>query len=52
MLKLHKQFGHASANYLENSLKQAGMIISNKIDKINIVVTHCNTCELYKKPVT
>ena len=51
IIKLHKQFGHASSRNLENLLKQAGIPLSNINDIINKVVSHCKMCQQYKKTV-
>ena len=51
IIKLHKQFGHASSRNLENLLKRVGMPLSNISDIINKVVSRCKACKQYKKPV-
>ena len=51
VIKLHKQFGHASSRNLENLLKRAGIPMSNLTDIIDKVVSHCKTCQRYKKPI-
>ena len=49
IVKLHKQFGHASSRNLGNLLKRAGMPLSNVSDIINKVVSHCKAFQQYKK---
>ena len=51
MIKLHKQFGHASSRNLENLLKRAGIPITKLANIIDKVVSHCKTCQQYKKPI-
>ena len=51
IIKLHKQFGHASSKDLENLLKRAAIPLPNINDIIKKVVVHCKTCQQYKKPV-
>ena len=49
LIKLHKQFGHASANNLKSLIKNAGYLndeISNLIDEISL---NCDICKQYKK---
>ena len=50
LLKLHKQFGHASSNNLKSLLKNAGLLtteISKLVDEINL---KCVICKTHKKP--
>ena len=50
ILKLHKQFGHASSNNLKNLLKNAGLLtieISKLVDEIS---KNCVICNTHKKP--
>ena len=50
ILKLHKQFGHASSNNLKNLLKNAGLLtieISKVVDEIS---KNCVICKTHKKP--
>lgn len=50
IIKLHKQFGHASAHNLKKLMANAGMM-DNQTDKlIDNVVGECDTCIKYKKP--
>ena len=51
IVKLHKQFGHASAKNLESLLKRAGITLNNITETINKVVSQCSTCKQYKKPM-
>ena len=51
IIKLHKQFGHASSKNSENLLKRADIPVSNISDIINKVVSHCKTCQQYKKTI-
>ena len=49
LIKLHKQFGHASSNNLKSLIKNAGYLndeISNLIDEISL---NCDICKQYKK---
>ena len=49
IVKLHKQFGHASSRNLGNLLKRAVIPLSNVRDIINKVVSHCKAFQQYKK---
>ena len=51
VIKLQKQFGHAFSRNLENLLKRAGIPLSSINDIINEVISHCKTCQQYKKPL-
>ena len=49
LIKLHKQFGHASSNNLKSLIKNAGHLneeISNLIDEVSL---NCDICKKYKK---
>lgn len=49
LLKLHKQFGHASADRLQRLLKSSG---NNDTDCQNIlqkIVSECEVCQRYRK---
>ena len=48
LFKLRKQFCHAFSRNLENLLKQAGISLSNIIDIINKVVSHCKCANSIK----
>ena len=50
LVKLHKQFGHASPNNLKNLLQTAGLF-STEISKLIIeVCDNCVVCKTHKKP--
>ena len=49
LIKLHKQFGHASSNNLKSLIKNAGYLndeISNLTDEVSL---NCDICKQYKK---
>ena len=49
VVKLHKQFGHASAENLKKLIRQAGLMDSELNKTIDDVVNSCETCTVYKK---
>ena len=51
MIKLHKQFGHASYKRLKSLLKNAGVSDQNTFEKLEQICKECNTCLLFKKPL-
>ena len=51
IIKLQKQFGLSSSKNLEDVLKRASMPLSTIGDIINKDVSHCKTCQQYKKSV-
>ncbi len=50
LLKLHKQFGHASVEKLQKLLVAAGNNDSECIKILEDIVTHCETCIRHSKP--
>ena len=50
MDKIHKQFGHASAEKLKRLFKNAGKLNSEITSLIDVRVKKCKTCKVYKKP--
>ena len=51
MDKIHKQFGHASAENLKRLFQNAGKLNSAEITSlIDATVKKCKTCKVYKKP--
>ena len=50
LLKLHKQFGHASPNNLRNLLKNAGLFSTETSKLINEVCENGIICKTHKKP--
>lgn len=48
LIKLHKQFGHASADQLSQLLKSAGTSDANTLDMIQRVTEECEVCFLHK----
>lgn len=51
LIKLHKQFGHASADRLSQLLKSAGTSDANTLDVLQRVTEECEVCFLHKTPV-
>ena len=50
LVKLHKQFGHRSFEWLKNLLKDAGVVNSNTFELLHEVCSSCEICLKYKKP--
>ena len=50
MDKIHKQFGHASAENLKRLFKNAWKLNSEITSLIDATVEKCKTCKVYKKP--
>ena len=50
LIKLHKQFGHASYEHLKSLLKNAGVSDQNTSEMLEHICKECNTCLLFKKP--
>lgn len=51
LTKLHKQFGHASAERLSKSLKNAGTSDKQLLDMLEKVTMECEVCAVHKRPV-
>ena len=49
LVKLHKQFGHASPNNLRNLLENAGLFSTEISKLINEVCDNHTICKTYKK---
>ena len=49
LIKLHKQFGHASWNNLKSLLKNAGYIDKELYKMVDQISNICNVCKNYKK---
>ena len=49
LIKLHKQFGHASSGNLLNSIKIAEVDTKNISKIVEEITKQCNICKLYKK---
>ena len=50
LLKLHKQFGHASYDRLVKLLKNSGLTDCKTLKTLQIVCENCETCLVNKKP--
>ncbi|XP_078490921.1 uncharacterized protein LOC144747058 [Ciona intestinalis] len=50
LIKLHKQFGHASCENMEKLLKSSGKLTPEMSKMILGIVQSCSTCQKYKKP--
>ena len=48
--KLHKQFGHPSANKLISVIRTAGVSNKNLEDSIEAFTSSCATCVKFKRP--
>ena len=51
LLKLHKQFGHASINNLKSLLKNAGLLTSEISKLVNEICENCAICKTHQKPL-
>jgi len=51
LTKLHKQFGHCSANRLKQLLKTAGNNDVSSFSMLEEIIENCDVCKKYKKPV-
>ena len=49
LIKLHKQFGHASAERLHSLLKNAGVCVADISGILTSIVDNCDTCLKFKK---
>ena len=49
IIKVHKQFGHASIDNLKKLIKNAGLLDKELCNIINDVVESCDTCIRFKK---
>ena len=49
LIKIHQQFGHATADKLQRLLVNAGVRDSGLFEMLRKVVNNCETCALYKK---
>ncbi|XP_064629342.1 uncharacterized protein LOC135488628 [Lineus longissimus] len=49
LIKIHKQFGHASADRLQKLLISAGMKNPEIFQMLTDVVKECETCQMYRK---
>ena len=49
LIKLHKQFGHASSSNLLNLMKNAEVDTKNISKIVEKVTEQCNICKLHKK---
>ena len=50
MDKIHKQFGHESAENLKRPFKNTGKRNSEITSLMDVTVEKCKTCKVYKKP--
>jgi len=50
LLKLHRQFGHASSERIKKLLKSAGTDNSETFDLLQEIVDSCDTCRKFKRP--
>ena len=48
--KIHKQFGHASAENLKRLFQNTGKFNSEITSLMDATVKKCKTCKVYKKP--
>ena len=51
LTKLHKQFGHASANRLKELLKNAGVEDKDLMALLQKVTDSCDTCQKFKRAI-
>ena len=51
LIKLHKQFGHASADRLKRLLESAGTHDTEVFNTLKEVVDNCETCFKFQRPV-
>lgn len=51
VIKLHKQFGHATYDRLAQLLKSAGTTDKETLDLLRPECQNCETCKQYKRPV-
>ena len=49
LIKIHQQFGHATADKLQKLLVNAGVKASGLFEMLRKVVNNCETCALYRK---
>ena len=49
LIKLHKQFAHASYNKLERLLKSANKVSDNTLKILKEITESCETCKLYRR---
>ena len=49
VVKLHKQFGHATSSNLRKLLINAGITTTSVLKMIDVVVNECDSCPRYKK---
>lgn len=49
MSKIHKQFGHASAENLKRLLNNAGKLNKETVSLINQTLQNSDTCRMYRK---
>ena len=50
IVKIHKQFGHATAQNLKKLITNAGINDSQLLKLVDNVVENCDRCDRYKKP--
>ena len=50
LMKIHRQFGHASSDNIKCLLKQANLKDNDILPLIDKVYDTCKTCKQYKKP--
>ena len=50
LLKLHKQFGHASADKLQKLIKSSGNNDAECVNILQKIVSECEICQRYSKP--
>lgn len=50
LIRLHRQFGHASSEKLKGLIKNAGVCSKNVFKLLDEVCNECKTCMIYKKP--
>ncbi|XP_029629926.1 uncharacterized protein LOC115207015 [Salmo trutta] len=50
LLKLHKQFGHATVDRLQKLLSSSGNNDDESISILQQIVNNCETCQKYSKP--
>ena len=49
LVKLHKQFGHASSNNLKNLMRKAGCLNDEISKLVSEICDNCDICKKYKK---